>query len=466
MMISVMIVGAGKTGTTLAKELARYAATDKEFGIIGIFDGGKVTRRDTREGFYLPEDISYPRGATTAMILKSVYEKVDLIGYDNLKEQTLPACFFKKFEYYQKKNVIICDCSGGKAKEDILNMVKELKYVCNVWAFFPCEKGLVSLFSEKDGKRDAGIKKVKKETPLWTEDISVKLRTAYAMLEMIIALHQNKKTKDILWSEADALNYRDKGDLQECMDKARIPYKGKSADILCVGAGGTGGNVVKEIIPLLLKNKGLTLTVIDGDRVEEKNLERQAFAHNDLLGFKSMVLVEKIVTSYPELKGRVTAVTNYIDTPDQIPSGNNYPVLIGAVDNHRARQVLVSWFGSQQDGIWIDSANEFDYGEVVISIRANGKLISPLRSDIFPEVLTDSSPSASELSCGVVNKTTPQHQVTNLVAGMTVISVLEDMFTKKNIMGGIFYFGTLKRNEVYAKRLPLYKKGVVQYAGK
>ena len=456
----------------LAKEISRYLAAKKMTKPeIRIFDGKKVTKKDTREGFYLPEDRGFEKGATAAMILSAAYKGLRITGFGHLQpDNNLSETM--SFSCWQTNRVMICDCSGGQAIEQITEQLLVMKNNCSFTLLLPCEKGLFTRSFSKGDNRMETVRKILREKPLCGGTSALKRRTAYTMLGNLIRLLEEKSPENwILWDSTDPLNYQGKkrGILPESLKMASLPFAAEKADIICVGAGGTGGNIVKEIIPLLLKNKRLTLTIVDGDRVEEKNLSRQAFSSEDIQAFKSQVLAEKIRKAYPDLRDRISAVTGYIDTVDQMPAAENYPVLIGAVDNHRARQVFVQWFQLQRDGLWIDSANEFRYGEIVVSIRHNGKTISPLRSDIFPEVLTDHSPSASELSCGAVNQSDPQHQLTNLVAAGTVVSVLEEAFYEKQIQGGLVYFEALSTkgaysDGVYAKRRPLYTREVKAYA--
>ena len=56
--------------------------------------------------------------------------------------------------------------------------------------------------------------------------------------------------------------------------------------IFVVGCGGTGSNYIKELARYLATNNdydvNANIILIDGDVVEEKNLERQSFVKEDL----------------------------------------------------------------------------------------------------------------------------------------------------------------------------------------
>lgn len=221
-------------------------------------------------------------------------------------------------------------------------------------------------------------------------------------------------------------------------------------NIVCVGAGGTGGNFLKEFGRFLKffyeERTSWKLTIIDGDTVEERNAERQPFTSTDVMQHKASVMAEGLVDCIGLSSSQVCACPVYLDTVEQlkglIPNnyGDNVLVLIGCVDNHRARQVLHDRFQSEKNCIYLDAANEFEEGEVVVGIRMKGKEIAPPRGYYFPEVLTDKGKRASELSCGAVNVTAPQHQITNLAAAQHLLSFMVNIMKYHRVEGGVLHF--------------------------
>lgn len=70
--------------------------------------------------------------------------------------------------------------------------------------------------------------------------------------------------------------------------------------------------------------------------------------------------------------------------------------------------------------------------------------IAPPRGYYYPDVLTDRSPSAKELSCGAVNVSAPQHMVTNLCAANHCLSFVAQAMQEGRVEGGILYFDAFK----------------------
>lgn len=228
--------------------------------------------------------------------------------------------------------------------------------------------------------------------------------------------------------------------------------------VMIVGVGGTGGNFAKEFCRYssfyCKQGQFIKTVLIDGDKVEEKNRERQPFASEDVQQNKAVSLASAINDTFSGIE--VLAYPDYISNKEQLENlfdsvkmyddqkDKSIPVIIGAVDNHRARQCLYDFYCSKSDVFWFDSANEYSVGEIVISARLNNCDIGWDRTKYYPDVLTDTSPSAEELSCGVVNVSDPQHLATNLMAANLTLSAVVDLMTNNRFVPGIIYFDRKK----------------------
>lgn len=231
-------------------------------------------------------------------------------------------------------------------------------------------------------------------------------------------------------------------------------------NVAVIGAGGTGGNLIKEFARYLSffhnDEIGVSLSVVDGDKVEKKNCARQPFIEDDINDFKANVLASAVIDNFGLHEQDVCSFPRYIDTAADLHTvfsaahenffreRTSYGVrevfvLVGAVDNHRARQVMHEFFYECCDCVYIDSANEFHVGEVVTGIRIGKKNIAPPRGYYYPDILRDTGKAASELSCGEINASSPQHIATNLFAAnlclMTLVGLIEG-----RVQGGITYF--------------------------
>lgn len=157
---------------------------------------------------------------------------------------------------------------------------------------------------------------------------------------------------------------------------------GPDAGIAIVGCGGTGG-FVAEGVCRLLGDRDIQVLLIDHDRVEERNLGRQAFYKSDLGKFKSQALAERLSRLY----GRQIMYSVYPFNRDIITdvftvryygSGLN-GLIIGAVDNATARKSIAE---AARGGYWIDVGNGEHSGQVLIG---NSSDPEELKDSFYPE---------------------------------------------------------------------------------
>lgn len=217
--------------------------------------------------------------------------------------------------------------------------------------------------------------------------------------------------------------------------------------IIVVGCGGTGSHYIKELGRLLYgmgeKKKKYDLILVDGDLVEEKNLVRQAFLPQDIGCSKAQVMAEILSQAYgidAEFYDR------YIDTPsdlDYLVERDDMVLLVGCVDNHQCRQSMHDFYRSRQHCIYMDSANEYSVGEVVIGSRIGGVEMYADRSEYFPEVLEAKEARRSEESCEVLNASSPQHIPTNQLAAW-ILLVNTVRYFQGEWVGGMFMFDAFK----------------------
>lgn len=220
--------------------------------------------------------------------------------------------------------------------------------------------------------------------------------------------------------------------------------------ILIIGCGGTGSALIKELARFLSGHTrhdyNLKVTLIDGDIVEKKNLDRQAYTINDINHNKA----EAMAIAVNEVFGVDFYYYPYyitrIEQMQDLLKDKEGSIIIGCVDNHHCRQVLHQTFEEEDSLIYIDAANEYQTGEVVVAIKTKGMIISPDRAAYFPEILDKKQKSVEELSCEEMNQSSPQHVVTNVLAANICLAQLLNILNGDLTNGGIYYFDAFKSN--------------------
>lgn len=154
---------------------------------------------------------------------------------------------------------------------------------------------------------------------------------------------------------------------------------------IIVGVGGTGSLLARDL-PKLLINTDHKMLLVDGDRVERKNMKRQSYQEQDIGEYKSIALSAKVNTFYDT---HCEAMGLYL-TKNEILEycNNNYlytPVILGCVDNDTTRKILEYTFENLERCYYLDSANGEYEGNIFIAYRysRDGKIYGALRNKTY-----------------------------------------------------------------------------------
>lgn len=238
--------------------------------------------------------------------------------------------------------------------------------------------------------------------------------------------------------------------------------KENKAVLILFGMGGTGGYVAKEFSRYYgaktdaeKRNQKIAIEEvhgIDGDVVEAKNLARQCFEADDIGLNKAEVLCGALNDTFDMSWVAHDVYVTALSQIDEIMHEHKekyytryIPVIVGCVDNHACRKLLEEFFEKSENCIYIDSANEFDDGEVIFATKIGGKVMSPCRSWYFPNLFEDPEiKPVTEMSCTELNNVAPQHIATNMMAGSIIFSALCNMFETGEIVQGMKMFNARK----------------------
>lgn len=234
-------------------------------------------------------------------------------------------------------------------------------------------------------------------------------------------------------------------------------------DIVQVGCGGNGGYITQRLSKLLsslLKNLDISTfhyTLVDLDRVEEKNLQRQPFLPKDIDKNKAKVLAERYGKAYQfpifyreEYVESVEELENcFVSNHDSFVVEDNrivMRVLIGAVDNHASRKIMHNYFMKDSsiiyidcgvDGVLIDGTDEEKRksgyaGHCVCGIHYNQTMLPPVAS-VYPDILEDKESKLPSQSCGDNVVSQPQRMQSNEMAALIVMSYLNQILAERRL---------------------------------
>lgn len=169
--------------------------------------------------------------------------------------------------------------------------------------------------------------------------------------------------------------------------------------ILVIGAGGTGSYVLPLLARhLYTENFSGKLFIADGDKYSEGNIKRQQFSLSHVNRNKAEYQGDVIQNHIPDFVDRVIVVDKYLSEADIKTIVENYTVVFNCVDNNAARKYVEDRCLSLEDACHICCGNEERTGQVQISLRRNGKQLTPSIYQKYPE-LNSTNEDRSKMSC-------------------------------------------------------------------
>lgn len=218
--------------------------------------------------------------------------------------------------------------------------------------------------------------------------------------------------------------------------------------IFVIGAGGTGSYVMmllaRELCSMEKKPK---LYVCDGDNVEQKNLKRQHFTATDVGVNKAEALAKR----YSEALGlEIGFKPSFVETVDEFKalfeSEAGPTLVITCVDNIKTRLNIKKAIAAidSRNVYWIDCGNEAKGGQVVLSSRIPGWLMTDIDKgnypipdifDLYKEMIerAEKDKLPSEMSCAELAESSPQYGFINANAAIFAMNYAHALIHKEEI---------------------------------
>lgn len=229
---------------------------------------------------------------------------------------------------------------------------------------------------------------------------------------------------------------------------------GRPISIAVVGVGGTGSEVVSNLINLhlglqALGQAGITVTAFDGDVVSEANIVRQRYTPSDLGRSKAMTLCERICLAYAGLDFRGVAA-KFEDAWK--PSHAGFDLLISCVDSRASRAQLHQIASSYNHPfkLWLDCGNTSRTGQVILGtpgITDHRKHRLPWATEVHPELMDTTLPADNAPSCSALEAIRSQDLFVNKRVALVAVDLLWELFREGSIEHHGCYFDLRARSE-------------------
>lgn len=140
--------------------------------------------------------------------------------------------------------------------------------------------------------------------------------------------------------------------------------------VIVVGAGGTGGRLIPALMQVL--RRGDAVAIVDGDHVEDRNLARQNFRARDIGVNKAEVMAARYRREGIAVEAYASMLTT--ENAPNIIGGDDanvqHRIILGCVDNWRARRIMNDAVRASGARLWIDGGNERRGGQVLLTATA------------------------------------------------------------------------------------------------
>lgn len=205
--------------------------------------------------------------------------------------------------------------------------------------------------------------------------------------------------------------------------------------IKIVGTGGIGLCVLPTLCRYLNYNgekyPSVEISLIDGDRFEERNRERQDFTE---VGPKASITANEYRGKFPRLMFWDHPV--YVGDHNVVQLIRDNDVVLLCVDNHKTRKLISDRAEELKNSTVISGGNDWTDGNVLIHIRRNDQnLTPPLASKWHPEIQnpTDKNPAEAERGqgCEVLAVAEPQLVIVNNYIAANMIAALFNVIDEK-----------------------------------
>lgn len=212
----------------------------------------------------------------------------------------------------------------------------------------------------------------------------------------------------------------------------------KARSIIIIGVGGTGSFLLTVLLRYLNSrsdvNQNFEVIIVDGDKYEEKNVNRQEFAHSRIGRNKADVQAEVYGKKFPNL--RIVSVPKYLGEENIKQIIGEHSVVFCCVDNHKCRYMVSLRCQELNDTLLISGGNEEFDGNIQSYCREAGEALNNPIEVRHPEIKNTDDGDRSKMSCEELSTLPSGSQFigTNSTAGNMMFQL---MFGYENQTPGI-----------------------------
>ncbi|MDO8676121.1 MAG: ThiF family adenylyltransferase [Candidatus Azambacteria bacterium] len=213
-----------------------------------------------------------------------------------------------------------------------------------------------------------------------------------------------------------------------------------------IGLGGIGSNIVEPLSRILTfsqsKRAPKRLILIDGDKYEERNRERQKF---QVTANKAESVKDWLRPLFSELD--IEAKPRFVDESNAFVFIKEGDAVFLSVDNHATRKLVSDHAATLSDILVISGGNELYDGNVQIYERRKGIDITTPLVWLHPEIESPQDRNPAELNCQELAKAgSPQLLAVNFMVASLMLNAFCLWLEERAWVYNEIYFDILTGN--------------------
>ncbi|MFZ1125606.1 MAG: PRTRC system ThiF family protein [Candidatus Baltobacteraceae bacterium] len=234
----------------------------------------------------------------------------------------------------------------------------------------------------------------------------------------------------------------------------------KPLEVAVVGVGGTGSEIVSNLIHLhlglvALGHGGVHVVAFDPDSVAPANVVRQRYCAADIGRNKAEVLIGRC---------NLASALEWDAMPSRFTSScarRAWDLVISCVDTRKSRQQLHKYaFEDRLTGgwyFWLDAGNTATSGQVILGTPRSERRATlhmlPCATELHPELMDVSIADDDGPSCSALEALQRQDLMVNKMVAVLAVDMLWRLFRDKQITAHARYFD-LARSSVAERAVP------------
>ena len=195
--------------------------------------------------------------------------------------------------------------------------------------------------------------------------------------------------------------------------------------IVVIGCGGIGSQLSVVLMRYLNSVKDLgqikKIVLVDGDKLERKNLSRQEFKEKHIADNKAQALSEFYSDKYKELD--ISFIDKYIDNININGIITDNSVVFLGVDNNKTRNLVNTYCLGLKNVLLLSGGNDLTDGNIQVVLKVDGMLKTKSMEENHKDILEPTDKLPSEMSCQeLFDNGTPQVIFANVFASTLMLN--------------------------------------------